>query len=306
MTSVVTAQPSGLLQDRDDRAGKQRQWTGKIIVYGLLLIGSSVFILPLIVIGDAGAMESQSQCMLYLFGHVPNPANQGQVPNWELVGAVWDESGNFVTISSHSHQITTRLANPELPSGHPDLAHAIVGGRWIDAGLLYDGRRMLLYVNGERIAELRAGVPRALKAEGDYVHVGMIHLLTEVDPTYAPAPLDDVRLFRLGTADVSNLPGNVVLVDALRGQPKSTLGWRFLCQPDGRVEVSRDDDTDTKPLNDRVTTITTGARTGDTATILLGQLRSPGTIQNAELTVTLDGRVSSRLVAETPPGVPVQ
>ncbi|MDZ4766374.1 MAG: carbohydrate ABC transporter permease [Chloroflexota bacterium] len=49
MTSVVTAQPSGLLQDRDDRAGKQRQWTGKIIVYGLLLIGSSVFILPLIV-----------------------------------------------------------------------------------------------------------------------------------------------------------------------------------------------------------------------------------------------------------------
>ena len=85
----------------------------------------------------------------------------------------------------------------------------------------------------------------------------------------------------------------------MRGPPKATLGWRFLCQPDGRVEVSRDDDTDAKPVNDRVTAVTTGPRTGDTATILLGQLRAPGTIQNAELKVTLDGRVSSRLVAET-------
>lgn len=37
-------------------------------------------------------------------------------------------------------------------------------------------------------------------------------------------------------------------------------------------------------------------RVGDTATIIIGQLRAPGTIQNAELTVTLDGRVLSRLV----------
>jgi hypothetical protein len=94
----------------------------------------------------------------------------------------------------------------------------------------------------------------------------------------------------------------VVLVDALRGRPLATLGWRFLCQPDGRVEVARDDDTDATPVNDRVTAVTTGERTGDRATILLGQLRSPGMIQNAELTVTLDGRVISRLVSEAPQG----
>lgn len=270
-------------------------------------------VLPLIVIGDANAMADQSQCVLYLLGNNPlerNPStpqiNQGQIPAWELVGAVFDEAGTEVSISSHAHQVTTRMANPPLPSGAPDLAHAIIGDRWIDVALLYDGRRMLLYLNGQRIAELRTGVPTALKAEGDHIHVGMLHELSKADPTYAPARLDDVRLYRLGTADVSNLPGNVVLVDALRGQPKSTLGWRMLCQPDGRVEVTRDDDTEATPVNDRETTITPGPRAGNTATILLGQLRSPGTIQNAELTVTLDGRVSSRLVAETPPGVPVQ
>lgn len=264
-------------------------------------------ILPLILVGDPDAMVAASQCALYLRGYVP-PAvdNEGQVPVWELVGAVWNDVGTEFSISSHVHQIATRLANPTLRTGAPELKHPIIGGRWIDVALLYDGRRMLLYLNSERVAELRTGVPTTVKAEGDFVHVGMLHQLGHMDPTYANAPLDDVRLYRLGTADVNNLPGNIVLVDALRGRPSATLGWRMLCQPDGRVEVSRDDDTDTKPVNDRVTTVTTGVRTGDTATILLGQLRSPGTIQNAELTVTLDGRVSSRLVAELQPGVPAQ
>ncbi len=258
-------------------------------------------IVPLVVVGDAGAMVAESQCVLYLRGYIP-PPNEGQVPVWELIGAVWDEAGTEVSISSHAHQIITRLPNPTLPSGAPDIAYPLMGGRWIDVALLYDGRRLLLYRDSERIAELRTGVPTTLKAEGDHIHVGMIHLLNEMDPTYAPAPLDDVRLHRLGTADASNLPGNVVLVDALRGRPLATLGWRFLCQPDGRVEVARDDDTDATPVNDRVTAVTTGERTGDRATILLGQLRSPGMIQNAELTVTLDGRVISRLVSEAPQG----
>lgn len=266
-------------------------------------------ILPLVMVGSADAMVAESQCVLYLRGrnHRVTQNNQGVVPVWELVGAVWDESGSEVSISSHAHQITTRMANPTLPSGEPDLAHAITGGRWVDVALLYTGRRMLLYLDGQRIAELRTGVPTALKAEGDHVHVGMIHELNKPDPTYSPAPLDDVRLYRLGTADVSELPGNVVLVDGVGGRPDAALAWRFLCQPDGRVEVSRDNDTDATPVNDRSGQPVAGTpRTGDKATIVLGQLRSPGMIQNAELTVTLDGRVSSRLVAEQPPGVPAQ
>lgn len=266
-------------------------------------------ILPLVMVGSVDAMVAESQCVLYLRGrnHRVTQNNQGVVPVWELVGAVWDESGSEVSISSHAHQITTRLANPTLPSGEPDLAHAITGGRWIDVALLYTGRRMLLYIDGKRVAELRTGVPAAVKAEGDHVHVGMVHLPSNMDPTYSPAPLDDVRLYRLGTADVSELPGNVVMVDAIGGRPDATLAWRFLCQPDGRVEVSRDNDTDATPVNDRSGQPVAGTpRTGDKATIVLGQLRSPGMIQNAELTVTLDGRVSSRLVAEQPPGAPVQ
>ena len=266
-------------------------------------IGHDV-ILPLVMVGSGDALVTQAQCVLYLRGrsHPLTQNNQGVVPVWELIGAVWDESGNEVSISSHAHQLTTRLANPALPSGAPDLAHAIMGGRWIDVSLLYDGRRMLLYRNGQRIAELRTGVPSTLRDEGDHIHVGRLHELGKPDPTYAAAPLDDIRLHRLGTADASALPGNVVLVDGIGGNPSASLGWRFLCQPDGRVEVSRDNDADATPVNDRSAQPVAGSpRTGDKATIVLGQLRSPGTIQNAELTVTLDGRVSSRLVAGTVP-----
>jgi prepilin-type N-terminal cleavage/methylation domain-containing protein len=261
-------------------------------------------LLPLVMVGEAGGMVEQAQCVLYLRGYIP-PPNEGQVPVWELLGAVWDGSGNEISISSHAHQIT-RLPNPTLPSGAPDLAHPITGGQWIDVGLLYDGRRMLLYRDSERIAELRTGVPSSLKAEGDVIHVGMTHLPAQMDPLYSPAPLDDVRLHRLGSAGASDLPGNVVLVESPGARPSTTIGWRILCQPDGRVEVSRDDDTDPTPMNDRVTTVTPGPRTGDKATILLGQLRSPDAIRNAELTVTLDGRVTSRLLGEAPPGAPAQ
>ena len=98
-----------------------------------------------------------------------------------------------------------------------------------------------------------------------------------------------------------------------------SIGWRIVCQPDGRVETYRDDDTDPRAVNDRVVKYEEfeevkdvndedkdgnkdelikrlKTRVGDTATIILGQLRAPGTLQNAELTVTMDGRVLSRLI----------
>jgi multiple sugar transport system permease protein len=49
MSSVTQAPPARLLQDREEYTPKRREWLGKLIVYGLLILGASVFVLPLIV-----------------------------------------------------------------------------------------------------------------------------------------------------------------------------------------------------------------------------------------------------------------
>ncbi len=291
--------------------------------------------IPLVMIGpDESDDYETGQCGIWLIpishklqdGDGPR-GEQAHIINWELTGWVRSEAGTAVQIFAAEHQIKTRVAREPWGNNKKEFSHPISGGEWVDVGMLYDGRQLALYLNGRRIAVRRDGIPTRLLAESDHIHIGS-RQVPGTPPTieYAGDALDDVRLYRLGTAGDSNLPGNVVLVDALRGPPKATLGWRMLCQPDGRVEVSRDDDTAEGALNDRSGKLEDyleiieeyidddgikrqrhrlRQRTGNTATILLGQLRSPGMIQNAELTVTLDGRVSSRLVAEQP-GAPVQ
>jgi len=265
--------------------------------------GAPGTIIPLALIGDDGSLAS-SQCGIALKSY--NLSIHGPLAGtvvWDVVGWVYDDAGNEVAINASTDPVRTRAGIETLPSGENDLAHPLIGGRWVDVGLLYDGRRLVLYLDGVRIAERRTGIPAKLRAEGDQLHIGSL-LIPGAPPsvTYSPVPLDDVRLYRLGTADVADLPGNVVLVSAIGAAPSATLGWRILCQPDGRVEVSRDDDVDAAPINDRGGQPVAGTpRTGDTATILLGQLRAPGTLQNAELTVTLDGRVHSRLVTAPAP-----
>ena len=103
------------------------------------------------------------------------------------------------------------------------------------------------------------------------------------------APLDDARLYRLGTADLGELPGNVVLLSNEGAKPDKNLGYRILCQPDGRVEVSRDNDGSGTSMSAPLST-----------TITIGQLRTPSALQAAEITVTLDGRVTSRLLTHAP------
>jgi prepilin-type N-terminal cleavage/methylation domain-containing protein len=266
---------------------------------------------PLVMIGPDDSPDYEAgQCGLWLLpishklqdGDGPR-GEQAHIVSWELSGWVRDDSGQAVQVFAAAHQLQTRIAREQWGNGNREFSHPITGGEWVDAGLLYDGRQLALYLNGRRIAVRRDGVPARLLADCDHIHIGD-RLVAGTPPTieYAAVAIDDVRLYRLGTADLSELPGNVVLVSALGAAPSATIGWRILCQPDGRVEVHRDDDSDPRAINDRVQDITQGPRTGDTATILLGQLRAPGTIQNAELMVTLDGRVQSRLVTSTPGG----
>jgi hypothetical protein len=107
---------------------------------------------------------------------------------------------------------------------------------------------------------------------------------TATPPTiFANASLDDARLYRLGTADLGELPGNVVLLSHEGAKPDGNLKYRILCQPDGRVEVSRD--SSGTPMSAPLST-----------PITIGQLRTPSALQAAEITVMLDGRVTSRLL----------
>jgi prepilin-type N-terminal cleavage/methylation domain-containing protein len=263
------------------------------------ITGINLSEIPLVIIGGDGSVED-SQCGIGLIAKqsiIQNSNPKIMITYWDLTGWVFDDAGHEVALNVSTDPITSRLARETWADDKPEVSTPISGGRWVDVGLLYDGRRMVLYIDGIRVAERRNDVPARLRADGDVVHVGTRLILgSPATIEYASAPIDDIRLFRLGTSDVADLPGNVVLVTEAGKSPTQNLGWRILCQPDGRVEVSRDDDSNTTPVNDRVTTVTTGRRTGDTATIVLAQLRAPGTLQNAELTVTLDGRVNSRLV----------
>lgn len=289
--------------------------------------GGTTIVLPLVIIGGDGSGE-QSQCGLGLIplqSTIQNgPGVNAVITTWELTGWVYPESGNSADIFAARDAIKTRIGREKWQKTDgtttDEFAHGITGGEWIDVGLLYDGKRLVLYLNGERIAERTTNVPANLRADGETIHLGS-RLLTTNPPTveYAQAPIDDVRLYRLGSSDVADLPGNVVLVPSAGASASATIGWRIVCQPDGRVETYRDDDTDPRAVNDRVVKYEEfelvedendvdhdgnkkelikrlKRRVGDTATIVLGQLRAPGTLQNAELTVTMDGRVLSRLI----------
>jgi prepilin-type N-terminal cleavage/methylation domain-containing protein len=259
---------------------------GFYLACSVLLPAKPSGVIPLVLIGEN---ESPSDCQCYLalqertvVVQTTDPAPPApsvplaSVVVWDLVGKITDNSG-VVKIFSVDHAMVSRMGvNP----------HPIVGGRWVDVGLLYDGKRMILYYDGERIAQLSVGANSHLIGGDSVIYLGsMLNEITAAPPKfYANVPLDDARLYRLGTADLGELPGNVVLISHEGAKPDRDLGYRILCQPDGRVEVSRDNDGTSlsAPLS---TTITIG---------------TPSALQAAEITVTLDGRVTSHLLTHAP------
>jgi prepilin-type N-terminal cleavage/methylation domain-containing protein len=264
--------------------------------------------IPLLLIGKNDTSPSAYQCLLALQArtvivHGTDLVPVATVVVWDLVGEIQNKSGK-IGINSALDAIADHMGVEKLPSGKSDIPRPIVGGRWIDVGLLYDGERMILYCDGERIAQRPVGPNSQLVEMNSSIYLGsMPNDYAATPPTiYANVPLDDARLYRLGTADLGELPGNVVLISNEVAKPD--LGYRILCQPDGRVEVSRDNDPNKAPINDRVTNFTTGPRVGDSATITLAQLRTPSALQAAEITVMLDGRVTSRLLTHAQAVVP--
>ncbi len=254
-------------------------------------------VIPIILIGDDDKFES-SQCGLSLTGTSLN----AHITTWHIEGWVRGPD-NMVFVSSLNKddrpvvndQVEENLnKSTALHEGHAILAP----DRWVELGLLYDGERLMLFADGRRVAVHHGDVPNGI-AEGNTVFIGqntppIADNTMPPETYYANCPMDDVRLYRLGTSDVGELPGNIVLVPGINQKPDESLGYRILCHGDGRVEVYKDYDENKRALNDRLTGQLKTQQ--DDATLTLAQQLTPGTLQYAKIQIGLDGKVISSLV----------
>lgn len=219
---------------------------------------------------------------------------------WEVVGWAAGKDG-IVEISSFDH-VPEDIARdqPELPTGVKDIAGPIGGDRWEEFGLLYDGDQLVLYRNGRRIAQRRTDVPERL-VHADRIIVGQA--MVDGALVYAQrSPIDDVRLFKLGSETVGALPQGVRLLPDPSLPQDLAVEYRVLAHPDGRVELSAAYGAD--PTTATAVGLNTAAESPVGGIFLGGdftrkQANGPGG-RSAQLTVASDGRVASRLIMAAP------
>lgn len=271
---------------------------------------------PLVMVGDmSSAAMGTSQCGLALWlssRRVATPGGSYTVRSWDLRGWVRGEGTGPVEVSSlDDPPADLALDRQALENGELDVANPIAGGEWEEFGLLYDGERLVLYRNGRRVGVLATGVPTVL-ARLDDARVWIGQLANPLAPSTdlhagwhitggaaQGAVLDDVRLDRLGTDQLGELPRGIVLIPALNQQPTATLAYRIVAHPDGRVEVLADGNP--TPLNAARTVAATGTTpqlTGfltTAATIFVSQRLALDGAHSAKLSVGIDGRVGSTL-----------
>jgi prepilin-type N-terminal cleavage/methylation domain-containing protein len=101
---------------------------------------------------------------------------------------------------------------------------AIVGGRWEDLGLLYDGINLQLFrdghilLQGDNVTPIQVAANAANGAmvnclaatDAESVFYGEQTPAGSSDPLFADAPIDDIRIFRLATEQSQDLPMGVV------------------------------------------------------------------------------------------------
>ena len=232
-------------------------------------------IIPLVQIGDED--DSNALCGLALVLKNTNiqsvttiatatPAN-ATIPadtlSWDLVGWINDSNG-YHMVSSIGNSIANTISPSFLPAGGLDVTGPIVGNRWEDVGLLYDGHELQLYRNGQKVAQVfnadtdaNSGnfstQPKNASYCGGSLFVGRGNFtqlynkgilpgtlpdptganppLTVVPPTqqrYLVGTLDNARLLRLGTDRTASLPSGVT--------PDGD--YAFTIRPDGVVETT--------------------------------------------------------------------
>jgi prepilin-type N-terminal cleavage/methylation domain-containing protein len=220
--------------------------------------------LPLINIGPS-TIEADSLCGMSLLKEeltvtVPGPGTGTAKTNiWTLSGWAKKASGTVYVYSD----TLAKAANG-------DMLGPISGDRWEEFGLLFDGQRLVLYRNGQQIGDAALDAANSVllsSVDTENVYVGqMTYTGDGTTLTNCAAVLDDARIYRLSTDQLGNLP---------RGVIPAKDEYRVVAHPDGRVEL-----------------FPAGA-SGEM--IFEGDFTNNGTIGKAIVTVTIDGKVSSKI-----------
>jgi prepilin-type N-terminal cleavage/methylation domain-containing protein len=228
--------------------------------------------------------------------------------SWEILGWVrLPKDTEPVYVSSFDNLPSDLVRDvPRLPSGKLDVADPIGGDRWEEIGLLITTDQLTLYRNGRRIAELRAGqvidgkaveLPKILEA-GDQIWVGQASLSTGM--SYAKCPIDDARVYKLGTSEFGPLPQGVYPMADPSQSAKTIVEYRVMAHPEGRVELSSAIGADTRTAEGAALNTDSATPTG---TIFLGGEFTRATTSttsrganSAQVTVAADGRVNGSLI----------
>jgi prepilin-type N-terminal cleavage/methylation domain-containing protein len=199
-----------------------------------------------------------------------------------------------------------------LPSKNYDITDPIGGDRWEEIGLLITNDQMTLYRNGRRVGELRNGtvvngksidLPKQFLA-GEQIWVGQANLGSGI--AYAKCPIDDARVFKLGSQEVGALPQGVFPMADPSMPANTAVEYRILAHPEGRIELSSAIGSDTR--NATSAALNTGSDV-TTGTIFLGgeftRKETPGSktrgASSAQVSVAIDGRVNSSLILAPEP-----
>lgn len=207
----------------------------------------------------------------------PPPVHARQ---FELQGWLGD-GGQPIAIVSNLHPLTrppdwpiasspSHLTVPPGSTGDPldgqDFFLPIVGGQWMQVGLLYDGRQLILFHNGRRVGTTAiTGSLNSTPGAVEKVVVGTIDFAGSPRPALNTA-FDNIRVERLAHSRVSALPYGVALAS----------DTTILCLPDGRIEVNGSSGPNQITVSD-----TSSQR-------------------KAVITVTADGSVTSKIMDATP------
>jgi prepilin-type N-terminal cleavage/methylation domain-containing protein len=271
--------------------------------------------IPLILVGaDSSAANSTFGVMLMRSDAVdPRKAEiqrgagaRAKMMCWEIVGWVrLPAEPEPVFISSFEHLPADLVRDQgRLPSGNLDITDPIGGDRWEEIGLLLTTDQLTLYRNGRRIAELRGGqvidgrtveLPKQLQA-GEQIWVGQASL--DSGMAYAKCPIDDARVYRLGSSEFGMLPQGVYPLADPSFPPGTAVEYRILAHPEGRVELSSAIGADTTTAQGAALNTDAAMPTG---TILLGGDFVPAggsrqPVNTAQVTVAIDGRVTGSLL----------
>ncbi len=177
---------------------------------------------PLVMVGAAADLAGTGEIARSFAGLRLEPSHDVAVSEqpyaWRLIGWVGDQAIDSITHAT----LSDGVASAEDP------AHAVVGGRWEEFTLLWDGRAISLLRDGRQIAERALATQPAMPTGAvDVMAVVVGYLQDGPDRLVTHGTLDDVRLERIGSGLATNLPGDM----------RPSADQTITCFPDGRVLV---------------------------------------------------------------------